>query len=126
MQSRLIYNIAKILMLFKIFNLNLKFEKECAIWTLIPLGFLKKGAGEWQIKKQTLLNKKQQGNIVLYKKVEVRLEHETGWLAQKQMAELFNTERRLTIKHIHNIFKSKELEEKRNVQKMHILNSVHL
>jgi len=36
------------------------------------------------------------GQIILYKnKLEVRLEQDTVWLTQKQMAELFDTERRL-------------------------------
>jgi prophage maintenance system killer protein len=64
------------------------------------------------------------GQVVVYKnRVEVRLNKETVWLNQKQMAELFDTERSVVTKHIRNIFKTKELGEKRNVQKMHIPNS---
>ncbi len=64
------------------------------------------------------------GQVIVYKnKVEVRLEHETVWLTQKDMANLFDTERSVITKHIRSIFKTKELEEKSNVQKMHIPNS---
>ena len=64
------------------------------------------------------------GKIVLYKnRVEVKLDKETVWLTQKQMAELFDTERSVVTKHIHNIFKTNELGEKSNVQKMHIAHS---
>ena len=64
------------------------------------------------------------GQVLVYKNnVEVRLEQETVWLTQKQMAELFDTERSVITKHLRNIFESKELEEKSNVQKMHIAHS---
>jgi len=64
------------------------------------------------------------GQVIVYKnRVEVRLEKDTVWLTQKDMAELFDTERSAITKHIRNIFISKELEEKSNVQKMHIPNS---
>jgi len=64
------------------------------------------------------------GQIILYKnKLEVRLEANTVWLTQKQMAELFDTERSVITKHLNNIFKSNELNRKSNVQKMHIPNS---
>ena len=52
------------------------------------------------------------GQVVLYQnKLEVRLEQETVWLTQKQMAELFDTERSVITKHIHNTLKIKELED---------------
>ena len=64
------------------------------------------------------------GQIVLYKnKFEVKLAKETVWLTQKQMAELFDKERSVITRHIANIFKTKELSEKSNVQKIHIANS---
>lgn len=52
--------------------------------------------------------------------LDVRLERETVWLTQKQMVLLFDTERSVITKHLSNIFKSGELDEKSNVQKMHI------
>jgi prophage maintenance system killer protein len=64
------------------------------------------------------------GRVILYKnKLEVRLEQDTVWLTQKQIAELFVTERSVITKHLRNIFNSNELTEKSNVQKMHIANS---
>ena len=53
--------------------------------------------------------------IVLYQpdetiKLEVRLENETVWLTQQQMAELFGTQRQAITKHLKNIFESEELE----------------
>ena len=54
--------------------------------------------------------------IVLYQpnetmKLEVRLENETVWLTQQQIADLFGTKRPAITKHLSNIFKSGELEE---------------
>jgi hypothetical protein len=43
--------------------------------------------------------------------LEVRLEEETVWLTQAQMALLFGVDRTVIVKHIGNIFKTKELEE---------------
>ena len=44
-------------------------------------------------------------------KVEVRLEGETVWLTQRQMAELFGTTPENVLMHLRNIFREKELEE---------------
>lgn len=53
------------------------------------------------------------GQVVLYKNhLEVRLERDSVWLTQKQMSELFDTERSVITKHLRNIVKTKELEEK--------------
>lgn len=54
--------------------------------------------------------------IVLYQpdatiQLEVRLQDETVWLSQQQMAELFGTDRTSVLRHIHNIYKTHELEE---------------
>lgn len=56
-------------------------------------------------------------------KLEVNMQDETVWLTQAQMAELFGKDRTVITRHINNIFKDEELEEKSNVQKMHIPNS---
>ena len=55
-----------------------------------------------------------QGEIILYQpdetvRLEVRLENETVWLTQAQMAELFETTRNNITLHIGNIYKEKEL-----------------
>ena len=56
------------------------------------------------------------GEIVLYEpdssiRLEVRMENETVWLTQAQMAKLFETTRNNVTLHIKNIFKEGELEE---------------
>ncbi len=43
--------------------------------------------------------------------VAVSPDNETVWLSQKQMAELFNKDRRTITRHIQNIFKSEELDK---------------
>ena len=55
-----------------------------------------------------------ESEIVLYQpddavKLEVRLENETVWLTQQQMADLFETTRNNVTLHISNIFKEQEL-----------------
>lgn len=67
--------------------------------------------------------------IVLYRPdelsehIEVRIDEETVWLTQEQISLLFERDRTVITKHIRNIFKEGELDEKSNVQKMHIPNS---
>ncbi|MEN6507428.1 MAG: hypothetical protein ABFD63_01340, partial [Smithella sp.] len=52
------------------------------------------------------------GEVILYKNhLEVRLEKDTVWLTQKQMSELFDTERSVITKHLRNVLKTKELNE---------------
>ncbi|MBD5288838.1 MAG: DNA-binding protein [Bacteroides sp.] len=58
----------------------------------------------------------QDNEIILYQpdstvKLEVRLENETVWLTQQQIADLFGTKRPAITKHLANIYKSGELEE---------------
>ena len=43
--------------------------------------------------------------------IDVRMENETVWLTQAQMAELFRTKRPAITKHLKNIYASEELEE---------------
>lgn len=43
--------------------------------------------------------------------LEVKLEQETVWLTQAQMAQLFGTDRTSIVRHIRNIYKCKELQE---------------
>lgn len=66
-------------------------------------------------------------DIVIYEaengEIQVKLEKDTVWLRQEQMAELFGRERSVITRHIGNIFKEGELDEKSNVQNMHIANS---
>lgn len=55
--------------------------------------------------------------------VNVRLENDTVWLTQAQMVQLFERERTVITKHINNVFKEGELDEKTNVHFLHIANS---
>lgn len=62
-----------------------------------------------------LLPVEQKGEVVLYQpdesiSLEVRLQDETVWLTQQQMAELFSTSRNNVTLHIGNIFKEGELQ----------------
>jgi hypothetical protein len=60
---------------------------------------------------------KSESEIVLYQtedgrtRLEVKLENESVWLTQNQMAELFQRERSVITKHIRNIFEEGELAE---------------
>lgn len=63
--------------------------------------------------------------IILYQpddavRLEVKVENETVWLTQAQMAELFDTTRNNITLHIGNIFKENELEQK-SVSKDYLL-----
>lgn len=69
------------------------------------------------------------GEIIVYQSedglthVDVRFKGDTVWLSKSQMADLFQKDRTNIGRHISNIFKERELDEKSNVQKMHIPNS---
>jgi prophage maintenance system killer protein len=58
------------------------------------------------------------GEVVLYEapdgevRVDVRLDHETVWLTQEQMGQLFGRERSVITKHVRNVFREGELETK--------------
>ncbi len=65
---------------------------------------------------QTLKNIGNSGEIVLYQpddslSLEVKLENETVWLSQQQMATLFDTTKQNVSLHINNIFKEGELNK---------------
>ena len=57
------------------------------------------------------------GEVVIYEapdgqvSLDVRLEHETVWLNQAQMADLFGKNVRTISEHIRNVFKEKELDD---------------
>lgn len=66
------------------------------------------------------------GEIVIYTtpdgtaQTEVKLQDETLWLTEQQIAHVFDRDRTVIGRHIKNIFRTGELDEKSNVQKMHI------
>ena len=72
---------------------------------------------------------KDNGEIIIYQapdgttNLDVRLENDTVWLTQAQMIMLFDRDRTVITKHINNIFKEGELDEKSNVHFLHIANS---
>ncbi len=49
--------------------------------------------------------------------------HQTIWATQAQIAQIFEKDQSVISRHIRNIFKSGEVDQKSNVQKMHIANS---
>jgi hypothetical protein len=56
------------------------------------------------------------GEIILYQpdstvQLDVRIDSNTVWLTQAQMALLFNVDRTVIVKHIRNVYKTLELEE---------------
>ena len=50
--------------------------------------------------------------------VDVRMENETVWLTQAQMAELFHTDRTSIVRHINNIYKVEELDRESTCAKI--------
>jgi death-on-curing family protein len=65
---------------------------------------------------------KSKGKVIVYKnRVEVRLEAETVWLTQKQMADLFQKDIRTINEHIINVYKEKELQRKATIRKFRIV-----
>ena len=56
-------------------------------------------------------------------KIDVYFQDENAWLNKAQMAELFQRDRSVISRHVRNVFDEGELDEKSNVQKMHIANS---
>lgn len=67
--------------------------------------------------------------IVIYNSAEnnielqVNLDKDTVWLTQEQLVLLFQRDQSVISRHIKNVFIEGELEEKSNMQKMHIANS---
>jgi len=66
-------------------------------------------------------------NDIIYNNGEIELsvsvDNETVWLRQDEISKLFEKDRTVITRHINNIFKDKEVQEKSNVQKMHFANS---
>ncbi|MDR7130345.1 hypothetical protein J2X69_002695 [Algoriphagus sp. 4150] len=56
-------------------------------------------------------------------RIEVKFEQETVWLSQEQLVELFQRDQSVISRHIRKIFKEGELDERSNMQKMHIASS---
>jgi prophage antirepressor-like protein len=73
------------------------------------------------------MNKPIKSNIVIYNDGELELDisvkENTIWLTQTQLCDIFEKDQSVISRHIHNIFKDNEVDEKSNMQKMHIANS---
>ena len=68
---------------------------------------------------ETLIYQSEDGALQL----PVALENETVWLSQAQMVTLFGRDQSVVSRHINNVFKDGELDERSSMQKMHIANS---
>jgi len=70
-----------------------------------------------------------ENQIEIYKSIDnaielqVNIDNDTVWLTQEQLVILFQRDQSVISRHIRNVFNEKELEEKSNMQKMHIANS---
>lgn len=68
-------------------------------------------------------------NIVTFKDEQLELEvnispeEDTVWLTQAQMVDLFSRDQSVIARHIRNIFKEREIDEKSNMHFLHIANS---
>lgn len=56
-------------------------------------------------------------------RIDVRMENETVWLSQAQMAELFQRDRSVITRHVNNAISEGEVDEKSNVQFLHVAHS---
>ncbi len=72
-------------------------------------------------------NQEKNNQIIIYNtedeetKIKVKMEDETVWLSQKQMAELFNKDVRTVNEHIKNVFFEGELAENSVIRKFRIV-----
>lgn len=70
-------------------------------------------------------NMENRGEIIMYQtadgqtSLEVKMENETVWLSQAQMAVLFQKDQSVVARHINNVFKEGELEVNSNMQILH-------
>ena len=71
----------------------------------------------WTMGKDIIIEEKGRGGIILYQtpdgrtNLDVKLENETVWLTQAQMALLFETSKQNVSLHVNNVFKEGELEK---------------
>ena len=81
------------------------------------------------MKEKEVLPVAEKNEIIVYQPeggefhIEVRVENETVWLTQAQMAELFSKSISVISRHIANVFAEHELEEKSNLHFLQIANS---
>jgi len=74
-------------------------------------------------------SKSEQKELVIFKagKKEVKLRgdfrNDTMWTTQADFVQLYGVDQSVVSRHIRNVFKDGEVEEKSNMQKMHIANA---
>ena len=74
-------------------------------------------------KKNGKISLPSKGEVIIYRSpegdtaIDVKFEKETLWLTHQQIADLFERDRSVITRHVMNIFRTKELDEKSNVQK---------
>ncbi|MFA5427961.1 MAG: hypothetical protein WC279_07115, partial [Sulfurimonas sp.] len=73
------------------------------------------------------MNKVNKSDMVIYDDGELELNvsvtQDTLWLTQAQLCDIFEKDQSVISRHINNIFRDNEVDEKSNMQKMHIANS---
>ena len=73
------------------------------------------------------MNKLNKSDMVIYNDGELELNvsvnEDTIWLTQAQLCDIFDKDQSVISRHINNIFRDNEVDEKSNMQKMHIANS---
>ena len=84
---------------------------------MLILSFMRRLLIRWRGKESNLNVRHRDGPLFRYQtedgqtQIDVRLENDTVWLTQKQIAELFGTKRPAITKHLKNIYDSEELDE---------------
>ncbi len=69
------------------------------------------------------MSEEPKSEVILYQtndgktRLEVRMDQETAWLTLNQMAELFQRDKSVISRHIHNVFEEGELPRERVVAK---------
>jgi len=71
------------------------------------------------MKKEIIIYQGNKGEILL----KGDFKQETVWASQAQIVDLFGVDQSVVSRHVKNIFKDGEIDEKSNMQKMHIANS---
>ena len=72
------------------------------------------------------MDEESRGEVTVYEapeggsRVEVVLDHETVWLSQAQMVDLFERDQSVIARHIGNVFREGELDRESNMQNLHI------
>ena len=91
-------------------------EDDLPVLWFPPMALITEDHLEQQALDQVILFQAADGQVTL----DVRLEADTVWLSQAQMAELFGRERSVINRHVGNVFREGELPEKSNVHFLHI------